>query len=361
MALNTGTHTIADLAENAFSSTTVEEFGLDNLNDAIQNDLTIHNQRVDEMMREMAEISTERSSIYGTNAQGEMVKKDEFTRAPTQRIRVGDKVEFPLDGYEFAVGWTADFLRRATVQDMAKATINARQAHIRQIQFEVKSALFVPTNYTSTDRRVDSMALAVKRLVNADSAPVPNGPNGETYNSATHTHYDAIDWAAANTAARDAAVRALVTDVVEHGHGAELRIYINRAQEADYRALDGFEPLPNPNMVFRQTDTAVGTLDVTRVDNRQIGFYDGIPVWTKPWVPALYTLVFSSGDANKTLRFRVSKLPSERGLFLAGEIITHPLQARYMNAVFGVGVLTRTNGAILYMGGGTYTAPTLTV
>lgn len=363
MALQTGTHTIADLAENAFATTTVMEFGVDNMNDAIQADLDMHNARTDEMLRELAEISTERSTIYGTNAQGEMVQKDEFTRAPTQKIGVGSKVEFPLDGFQYAVGWTADFIRRASVQDMAKTTIAARQAHVRRLQYDIRSALFGPTNYTWTDRLVDGNDLAVKRLVNADSAPIPNGPNGETFTASTHTHYDAIDWGAANTAARDAFVRALVQDVIEHGHGNDVRIYINRAQETDFRALDGFEPLPFPNMVFRQTDTAVGTLDVTKADNRQIGYYDGLSVWTKPWVPASYIFTFAAGvaPANKTLRYRVSTVPGVRGLYTAGEIANFPLQARYMEAVHGFGVKDRTNGAIGYLGAGTYAAPTLTM
>lgn len=364
MALQTGTHTIADLSENTFASTTIQEFGLDNLNEAIQADLAMHNTRVDEMLRELAEVSTERSTIYGTNAQGEAVQRDEFTSAPTQKITVGSKVEFPLDSFEFAVGWTADYLRRATVQDMAKSTIAARQAHIRRLQLDIKNALFGPANYTWTDRWVDGNDLAVKRLVNADSAPIPNGPNGETFNAATHTHYDYVDWANVNTAAKEAAVRALVQDVIEHGHGNDVRIYINRAQETDFRALTGFAALPLPNMIFRNTDTAVGTLDITKADNRLIGYYDGLPVWTKPWVPSNYIFTFSAGapEAMKPLRYRQPVLQSQRGLYIAGEIITHPLQARYMQFWHGFGAKERTNGAILYLGSASaYAAPTLTL
>lgn len=358
MPLMTGTHTIADLASNRFSTDLVVD-NIDAMNDAIQADLAMHNARVAEMVSDLCETSTERSTVYGTNAQGEAVPKDEFTRAPTQRITLGSKVEFPLDGFEYAIGWTADYLRRATVQDMAKGTISARQAHVRRIQFDVKRALFGPTNYTWRDRRVDSLDLAVKRLVNADSGPLPQGPNGEVFNAATHTHYDAIDWGAASAAAKIAFVQALTQDVIEHGHGNDVRIYINRAQETDFRALTpNFTPLPPPNIVQgANVTTAVGTLDVTRADNRMIGYFDGFPVWTKPWVPANYILTFAAGDPQKTLRFRISTLASEQGLFIAGEIITHPLQAQYMNFVHGVGVIGRTNGAVAYLGGASYTEP----
>lgn len=361
MPIQTGTHTIADLTSNRFASELVVPDNIAAMDEAIRRDLAIHNQKTEEMLREIAEISTERSTVYGTNAEGEMHKKDEFSRGPTQKIRRGDKVDFPLDGYQFAVGWTADYLRRATVQDMALKTVASRQAHLRRIQVDIKTALFGPANYDYVDRLVDGNTLKVKRLINADSSQVPNGPNGETFDGSTHTHYNGIDWAGANGAARAIAIRALIADVTEHGHGADVRAYINQAQEADIRALDGFEPLLVPNIIpGTASDRAAGTLDITRATNRLIGFFDGFPVWTKPWVPANYVFAFSAGDPGKTLRFRISQIAGERGLFIAGEIITHPLQAQYMEAFHGVGVKERTNGAVLFLGDGdaTYVAPT---
>lgn len=355
----TGTYTIADLTENAFATTTVQEFGMDRMNDAIVADLEMHNRRISEVLGDIAQPTTERSTIYGTNADSDMVPADEYTRGPTQKITRGSKVENPLDKYQFAVGWTADYLRRATVTDMALRQVSARQAHLRRLALDVKNALFGATNYTFTDRWVDSNDLAVKRLVNADSAPIPNGPNGETFTASTHTHYDAIDWAAANSAAKIAFVQGLFSDLVEHGHGADVRLYINKSQETDMRALTpNFAALPPPNIEFRNTDTAIGRLDITRADNRLIGYFDGFPVYTKPWVPALYFFTFAAGDVGKPLRMRRSVVAGEQGLFLAGQIITHPLQAQYMETFHGFGAFTRTNGVIGYLGGASYTVPT---
>lgn len=358
MALKTGTHTIQDLAANTFAGEPARD-NIDALNEAVAADLAAHNAAVAGMVSDLAETSPERSTVYGTSAQGEAVPADEFTRGPTQKIAVGSKVEFPLSKFQYPIGWTADYLRRASVQDIALGTIAARQAHLTRISRDVRDALLGPANYTFTDRFVDGMELSVKRLVNADSAPIPNGPNGEEFNPATHTHYTGIAWAGADATARAAAIRALIQDVVEHGHGDDVRVYINRAQEADVRALDAFEPLPTPNIVYRATDTAVGTLDITRADNRLIGYFDGFPVYTKPWMPASYMFAFAAGGGAKTLRIRTSGVPGEQGLFVAGEIIMHPLQARYMEFFHGVGVLTRTNGAALYLGNATYAAPTL--
>lgn len=358
MPLKVGTHTIADLAANQFANEPAIT-NIDALSDAVSRDLEAHNALVQEMTADLCDRSAERGTVYGTSAQNEAVPADEFTRGPTQKLNVGSKVEFPLEKYQYAVGWTADHLRRASVQDIALTTIAARQAHIARISKDVRNALFGPTNYTFRDRFVDNLDLGVKRLVNADGAPIPNGPNGEAFDGASHTHYDAIAWSGANAAQKAAAIRALIQDVVEHGHGADVRLYINRAQETDFRALEGFAPLPPPNIVHRSSDTPAQTLDVTRVDNRLIGYFDGLPVWTKPWVPANYVLTFAAGVPDKTLRIRESAVPGEQGLFLAGEIVTHPLQARYMEFFHGVGALTRTNGAILYLGAGTYAAPSI--
>jgi hypothetical protein len=365
MALSTGTHTIADLASNAFAATTVQEFGLENLNDAIVTDLNNHNARVNEIVGDFADRSTERSTIYGTSAEGEAVPADEFTRGPTQQIRPGSKVEFPLEKFQYAVGWTADYLRRATVQDMAKKTIAARQAHVKRIQKDIRDALFGATNYIFNDRFVDGMDLQVKRLVNADGMQIPSGPNAETFDAATHTHYDALNWAGATPDARAAALRALILDVVEHGHGADVRLYINRAQDAEVRVLPGFVALQPANIVAANTATSAGpgapSLDIARADNRMIGYFDGYPVWTKPWVPPLYFLASALGDPRKPLRMRISTIAAEQGLYIAGDIIIHPLQARYFEFWHGFGAMQRTNAAILFGGGASYTVPVFTL
>lgn len=359
MPLRVGTHTIADLAAAQWANEPAIT-NIDALNEAVQRDLEAHNAQVREMVRDLCEFSTERGTVYGTSAQNEAVPADEFTRGPTQKMRVGSKVEFPLQKYQYAIGWTADALRRASVRDIALTTIAARRAHLRQLSKDVRDALFGPSNYTFYDRFKDGLQLSIKRLVNADGAPIPDGPNGETFDGSTHTHYVAKKWEGADESVKIGSVRELIQDVVEHGHGDDVRVYINRAQESAMRDLDAFEPLPPPNIAFRATDTAVGTLDITRADNRLIGYFDGFPVWTKPWVPANYMLAFSAADSSgKTLRIRESDVPGEQGLYLAGEIVNHPLQARYMEFFHGVGVLTRTNGAILYIGGDAYVAPSL--
>ncbi len=61
----------------------------------------------------------------------------------------------------------------------------------------------------------------------------------------------------------------------------------------------------------------------------------------------------------KPLAFRQREAASLQGLRIAAQLDTHPLYAQYMEAEFGVGVWTRTNGAVLYFGGASYTDPTI--
>lgn len=359
MAIQTGTHTIADLASNDFAGELVLPSNVAAVDEAIRRTLAIHNQQVDEMVGVFAEISEERSTTYGVGTEAEMHKKDEFTRGPTQKITRGGKVEFPLDAFQIAVGWTADFLRRATVQDMARMLIARQNAHVKRIMLDIREAFFGPTNYTWYDRREDEQELTIRRLVNADGQAIPTGPNGESFTAASHTHYDAVDFSAATSAAKATALAGLVQDVVEHGHSAGLAIFINQANETEVRASDDFEPLLYPNVIpSTAADRAVGVLDITDPNNRRIGFFRGVPVETRPWVPSDYAFATATADPNKPLRMRVPRLQSERGLYLAGTIATFPLQAEYMEASFGFGAYTRTNGAVLYLGGTTYTAPT---
>ncbi|MBA2678276.1 MAG: hypothetical protein H0U76_07785 [Ktedonobacteraceae bacterium] len=49
---------------------------------------------------------------------------------------------------------------------------------------------------------------------------------------------------------------------------------------------------------------------------------------------------------------------ANRGILrVAAQIGSYPLMATYMEREYGVGVVERSNGAVLYTGSGTYAAP----
>lgn len=347
----TGTHDISTLLATRYQSAAA--FGLDTIRQVLEADVAAHNQIVQEMVSGLCEVTTDRQRRYGTSVSGEMIEVDEYGRSQTQVARPGATVGFPMRLFQFGLGWTAKWFETHTPADMATAAQNAQKAHLRRVQREIKRAVYLSANYTFTDFLVDNVDLAVKRFVNADSAEVPDGPNGETFDGSSHTHYDAINGLTA------AAAKAIINDVIEHGHGNSVRLAISRTDETTVRALSGFVAYPDPRIIYRNTDTPGQTLDISRLDNRAIGILEGAEVWVKPWAIANYLFAWDDGDPMKPLAFRQREAQGLQGLRIAATLDTHPLYAQYMEAEFGVGVWTRTNGAVLYFGAGTWADPTI--
>jgi hypothetical protein len=174
------------------------------------------------------------------------------------------------------------------------------------------------------------------------------------FDGSTHTHYNA---SATLTAA---AVQATMDDVTEHRNGAVLRIYINKNDATSFQALSGFLPLQLPNITIGDAAGLLANprLDTTRLDNRQIGSFNGADVWVKPWVPQNYLAVIDIGASQKPLRRRVKT--NDRGLHIAGEVDVHPLRAQYIERYQGFGALNRLAVAVLKFNNATYSAPALT-
>lgn len=347
----TGQYTIDDLLAARFQS--AAEFGLDTIAEVLMRDVAAHNAIVQDMLTELCSFSTDRQRKYGTSVSGSMTEVDEHGRAPTSKVRAGATCGFPLRQFQFALGWTEKFFMQATPADMAQGMQAAQKADLMGITTEIKKAFLLSSNYTFGDFLVDKVDLDVKRLVNADGASIPDGPNGETFDGSTHTHYDAVN------GLTSAKATALIQDIVEHGHGTQVRVFINRADQADWEGLTGYTAYQDPRIIFRNTDTPGRTLDLTRLDNRAIGIYDAAEIWVKPWVPASYAIAVDIGSGEKPLVFRQRANTSLQGLRIAARLSSFPLVAEYMEREFGIGVWTRTNGAVLYSGAGAYADPSL--
>lgn len=335
---------------------TIVEFDRDTIRQIIDNDLSAHNQLVQDMLMGFVRFTTEKMLRTGTSMDGEMYEVDEHGRAPTQIDRPGVTAGFPLRLFQHPVGWTQKWLQAHTPNDMAVMILNAETSHLKRIRREIQRAIFPPTNYTFRDHLIDGVDLPIKRLLNADGDPVPDGPNGEQFDPATHTHYNGT------VSLTNAAVLDLVEDVIEHGFGASVKLAINRAQESAVRALDDFVAYHDPRVIPAITgDNTVTTLDITRVDNRAIGILGAAEVWVKPWMLPNYMMAWDQGasEENRALGFRQRAQTSLQGLRLVSEFSHHPLHVQFLESEFGIGVNQRANGALLYIGDATYQAPDL--
>lgn len=361
MAQQTGTHDISTLLAARFAS--AAEYGVDTIARVLASDLAAWNSIVAEMVADMCEVTTDRQRKYGTSANGEMMEVDEYGKAPTQKALPGATVGFPLRLFQFNLGWTAKYLETATPADLATMSLNAQKAHWRVIQRELKKQVYVSANYTFNDHLIDNVDLAVKRFVNADGASIPDGPNGEVFVGSTHNHY------IGEATLTAAFLTSLINDVIEHGHGAAVRIAISTTDEAAVRALTGFTAYQDPRLIFPslpQYTTGVSsnlstqTLDISRLDNRAIGIFGGAEVWVKSWAIANYIYCWDAEDPSKGLAYRQRSQTGLQGLRLAASLPDHPLYVDFMESEFGMGQWTRTNGAVLYFANATYADPTIT-
>lgn len=352
-ALKTGTHTVADLLEN---SQTADQVDLAVVNDVLQADLAAHNALMEDMLSEIAETTTERQLAQGVSDSGEMVPADEFSRPPTQKPAGVQTIGLPLLMFQYAIGWTRKWLQSNTVADMARATLAAQKAHRKKVLAELKRSIFLSANYNFTDYLVapKGVTLGVKRFFNADSTSIPEGPNGEVFDGATHTHYVAT--ATLTTVGADAAINT----VVEHGNGGQIRIVIAQANEAAWRALTGFVAYLDPRLTLgTQANQPGQRLDITRLDNRAIGLYGAAEIWVKPWGVAGFAFVYDQTVTPKPVAFR-QRPNGQTGLNTVAKIALYPWEAEYMEAEFGFGVRNRSAGAIYSFLATPYVDPTIT-
>lgn len=350
-----GTLSVADLLATARIGATVFEVGEDKTFATIQAYLDAHNTIQMDMIGDLVEPTTDRTVGTGGVSTMTMDEMDEFGRADAQKISAGDVLGFPLRKYGGALQWTRTYFEEVTLDEFVGQVDAMLTADELNIQKQIKRALLLSSNYTFTDKLKDRMSIPVKRLVNADSYPLPTGPNGETFTASSHTHYIAR---VSTFAASD--VTALISTVTEHYNSGAPRVYINQAQEASIRGFtSNFTPYVDARIIPASTaQVARGSLDQSNVYNRAIGIFDQAEVWVKPWVPANYLFAFLIGP-QKPLAWRTKRTGGGQfGLDYDDE--SHPLRARQYGREFGIGVRNRVNGAVLYIGGTSYTDPTIT-
>jgi hypothetical protein len=329
------------------------------LSDDFQRFVDQQNAFVTEMTADLIEDTTERITSYGTGARIDFVKVDEYARPDAQKaLPTTTDLGFPLEAFSISLQWTRKYLLVASVADLANGVRSVAEADLRNVRRQIQTALFTPTNnLTYKDRLVDNYTIPIRRLVNADSAPIPEDEFGNTFDGSTHTHY----LGTASFVAAD--VESLISTVIEHGNIRNPFIFINRAQEATVTGFANFTKYNQPLLNLAPggtTNTAQQDIQPFDIYNRPIGVWDGdVEVWVKPWVPAGYVLALDIDPANKILRRRVRPETGGGALARVADDDRYPLRASTWEREFGISVWSRLKAAILDTGHSSYTAPTL--
>ncbi len=318
--------------------------------------LDAHNHIMDAMSSDLMEPTTERFLTYGSNDETQMIDGDEMSRPEVQKVSVSPTMMgFPLRIRQVAYGVTQLFMETKTIGDLEQVVTACTDADLRDRLATIRAALFNPTNnLTYKDRFVDNITLPLRSLLNADGTYIPPDYYGNTFNVNTHTHY------LGTASFVNADVHTLIDTVVEHFNTGSLRVYCNHANEATIRGFADFLPYWDARITpsVNQTNALQTPLDVLNIYNRPIGIFGAAEVWVKPWVPANYLFAFNT-DAPKPLRMRTRpSVGANRGeLRISAQLAMYPLMATYMEREYGIGVYNRENGACLYTGNATYTAP----
>lgn len=336
-------HTLDVLEDDA---TTVNDFGEENLVRETNRALAVHNAAMQEAVADFAIVTGQRQFGYGISDTMEMQELDQFGSPDVQKVTAGGNLGLPLRFYGIAVQWSRHYLLNASVGQIAAQLNSAAAADVRNLTRQIRRALFTPTNNLTYQDTLQTpiLLLELRALLNGDGQPIPNGPNGEPYDGATHTHYSA------EASLTEAGLTAALDTVIEHGVSGGMAIYINRAQESTVRGFAGFEPYVDSRINLASTESsAVGPLDVNNPNDRAIGVFAGAEVSVKPWVPAGYQVVFDRGagtDKALAIRTRSGTLSDTGGFATLYENDEFPLRARALGREFGTGVVGRHKAAV---------------
>jgi hypothetical protein len=352
--------TLSTLDSLAATQQSLIQYGEDRAWSEVNVALDAHRAQMNGMMGGILERTQDRQRRYGSAVSKQMQAADQMGRPQAQKSAAGVTLGWPLRLYDDAVQWNRKFMQTAGSAQQLAAEFDAMlDADARLLLYEMKSALMGPLNYTFADVLVDNVDIPVKRLVNADSAAIPLGPNGESFNAATHTHY--LFTAGVALAAAD--LSGLISTVLEHSAQGTIEVWINSAQEVAVRGLTGFVADIAAYIVRgggATGDVTNAALDTMNPANRRIGMFGAATVYVRPWQPAGYLTAVNVGATEAPLVYRFRDGGGQ--LQLVFDQDQYPLRARGYEHEFGVGVYNRVGAAVLFVdagAAGVYVSPTL--
>lgn len=323
--------------------------------------LAIHNAIMSELVQELCQTTTDYQAVYGGVPSMRMIRGNEFSTPLVQKVGTGVTMGFPLEKSEIGLQWTRIAFEQMTLEKFRLEIQSALLADVKDFRKSLMGAIFNPTNdLGNQDYLVDWRNVPVYAFLNGDGRPVPTALDGSTF-AGTHTHYTFA------TGPTEAAVRDLLTNVIEHGTTGEVKIFIPRSFEASFWAMQSsgaFHPFLQAN-VFPGNNASYAqgkTLDMMNQYNRSIGYFDGAEVVVRSWVPPKYMVAVDLGQGNdKPLAYRTLPNGNRAELGLRFENETYPLRAQIMDRFYGIAPWQRNKVAVLYVDASAvaYVAPTI--
>lgn len=370
-----GTLTVSDALVGILANqVSVLDFGVDLAFQQIAEENAAYNRVVQDEISTFVEISSDIERPYAGAAVIDSEDMTELDDPDASKVTGAYPIGFPLTRHGAKIAWTEDFMATNSVDTLASQYLAAQTGDQIKMQRKIRKALYYPVsrpvystgNTINPNGYVDRLvAPQVPRplypLLNADGMPVPIGPNGETFDPSTHTHYMASDWTAGGSTAttRDGDTQALCNNVTEHRVDGQLMLVVHRNDETKVRALPNFVRDYDATVNVGANLTYAGNnLDIRNTGNRKIGTFLGFEVWIKPWAIQNYLLAYAVGtNGNSCLvwRTRPGGLWSDFGT--RARKFIWPITSDTLTRDGDCSVWQRHMAAILYIGGASYTAP----
>lgn len=352
-------YSLSDLLR--YETTSIENFGVENVQRTIERALAYTREEVSNMMGLLAEESTQARRLWGASSTGTAEEiMDDLGQAQSKVDAPGVEVDFPLRRFSETLGKSWLWEASATPADIARAFMGVQKRFLQRHIDEIKFALFNDDNYTFKDFLIDNTSLSVKAFLNADSAAIPAAPDGTTFTAASHKHY--VGTAGAALAYTD--IDTLISNVREHGLRG-LALFVNAADVSVLAGLASTKFVAVDHAVIAVPGRTSGTIaldDPANYDlnDRLAGYWDGVPVYTKPWVPDNYVACIALGAEEKPLVYRVHPQASLRGMIEQPRTQVGQVISNGYDWLFGVAPWNRAAAAFLDTAHQTnYTEPTL--
>jgi hypothetical protein len=289
---------------------------------------------------------------YAVGNSASMVAHTEYGRPDPNRAEMAGHM-LPLRKWDYMLGWTADYLEEARLDDLEQDVGLAVEAAQNRWRISLLQRLIKRGDESGAANGLSATGLSPGFATTAASTGVDFTPPsyGGTAFSSTHEHYVTIAGGAFTTAVfTDAAA-----ELREHGHEPPYEFFIGASDEAAVMALTEFlsvnEALINAGLLSAQV-----TFNGEAINGkRPIGAIEGFRVWVVPGMPQYYGFGFKSYGMNSPLnpiRVRVPLNQSAPALRLIRDSNNPgiaPVQNLMAQIAFGVGVGDRTNGTSRYV------------
>ena len=289
---------------------------------------------------------------YPIGNSASMVAHTEYGRPDPQRAEMAGHM-LPFRKWDHMLGWTADYLEEARLDDLAADVALAIDAANTRWRMSLLQRLLKRGDDSGTVNGLSTTGLSPGFATAAASTGVdfvPPSYGGTAFTSA-HEHYVTIAGGAFTTAVfTDAAA-----ELREHGHEPPYEFIIGPSDEAAVVALTEFlsvnEALINAGVLSAQVTFSGQAIN----GKRPIGAIEGFRVWVVPGVPQYYGFGWKSYGMNSIrnpLRVRVpmgQRAPRLLAIRDSNNPGIAPVQNLMTQIAFGVGVGDRTNGTSRYV------------